>query len=229
MKLMKRLKRLNSNSGFTVVEMLAATAIAGILIVLVMSFTVDAFVRISVDSAQSDMLSDAHLGLDAITNDIRLSAAADTANRWEDANSPGAPGDPYSWVSDTDTIVLATAATDSNRNILFDDALHYISSKNNNVYFVSNGTLYKRTLAAPVVDNEAKTSCPKDVATTACPADRALINNVTNFSVRYINGNDQDVTPDNARSIELSVSMRQTKYGETISADYVTRTVFRNE
>jgi Tfp pilus assembly protein PilE len=220
---------LNSSAGFTLVEVITATVITGVLILVVMTFTTDAFVNISIDSARSDLLRESELALDVITRDVRLSGSADAQNRWQDDHAPGAPNNLLSWQSDSGTLILATAALDQSRNVLFDDALHYVSYKDNNIYFVQNGILYKRVLAAEISGNRSTTTCPEAAATTSCPSDRILAHDVSNFDVRYINGDDEDVDPADARSIELTLDLHKIKYGRSLDAHYVTRAVFRNE
>lgn len=225
-----RHKRLtNSSRGFTLIEIMTVTAVTGFLIVLIMVFVSNSLVTTSVESARSDLLREAQQGLDTIGKDVRASASAEENNRWEDTYAPNAPTDTLSWESDADTLILAAAATDTDNNVLFQDPLQYITYKNNVIYFVSDGTLYKRVLAADIPDNGAQTTCPQQYATTSCRADRVLMNNVTNFSIRYVNGDDEEVTPANARSVEITVTLQTIKYGRTLDAEYLTRMVFRNE
>lgn len=215
--------------GFTLVEVIASTAITGILLIVVMNFTSSSMVSISVESARADLLREAQMGLDSINRDIRLSATAEVNNRWQDQNAPYAPSDLLSWTSDDDTLILATAALNDDEEVLFQDPLQYITYKNNMIFFVKDGTLFKRTLAADIADNATSTSCPKAAATTDCLADRELINNVSSFHVRYLDSDNQEVTPANARSIELSIHLQTRRYGRLLSAEYLTRMVFRNE
>lgn len=223
-----RRKLANHSAGFTIVEIMVATAITGILIVLIMTFLVNAMVTNTVSSARADLLREVQLTLDNVGRDIRLSAEADENNRWEDPNAPGAPADELSWESTASTLVLATAALDSSTNILFSDPLNYVSSKNNNIYFVNDGTLYKRTLADPIAGNAAETTCPVNPSDT-CTDDRVLAQDVETFSVRYFNDQNEEVAPTLARSIELTLGIRKEKYGRVIEAEFATRTVFRNE
>jgi prepilin-type N-terminal cleavage/methylation domain-containing protein len=214
--------------GFTLVELLVATAVAGIIIIIVMGFTANYLKNSSIQEARDTLLSDAQLGLERVNQAIRLSADADDTNRWPDNNGPG--GNQLGWQSTGDTLVLATAAQDSSGNIIFQDPLHYVTAKDNYIYFVSNGTLYRRLLAAPVSGNAAATSCPAAKATSSCPADNTLMQNVSSFSVTYIDGNgDVASDPANARAIQLSVSLSEVKYNTPISVSYTTRTVFRND
>ncbi|MDQ3123951.1 MAG: prepilin-type N-terminal cleavage/methylation domain-containing protein [bacterium] len=217
-------------SGFTIIEMLVASAVTGMMLIMVMTFLVNTLVNNSLTEARSDLLRQAQLSLDLIGRDIRLSANVDDTNRWPDTNSPNAVATGgYGWISDNNTLVLAIAAEDNARNVLFEDSLNYITHKNNVVYFLENATLYKRTLVGDNPDNSSTTSCPAATATALCPADRELIKGVTNFTVQYIDGNDVEVDPSLARSVVASLSLQVTRYGRPVTADYEIRMVFRNE
>ncbi len=214
------------NTGFTLVELAVATAITGILIIVIMGFATNSFAQISVDSARSDLLRESQLSLDVLTQDARLSS-----NSYQESNilDVNAPGGSQRWTGDSSTLVLATAAQDRDKNIIFADALQYTSEKNNKVYFVNNKTLYRRTLAANVDDNTASTTCPKNKANASCPSDTVLANNVTGFSVKYLGGTGEEVDPDDAKSVEVTLKLSVRKYSRDIKAEYTTRTVFRNE
>lgn len=219
------MKRLHIvQGGFTLVELAVATAITGILTIVIMGFMVNSFVQISIDSARSDLLREAQISLDNVTQDIRLSSNAYETSSILDENAPG--GD-EEWNAGSNVLILATAAQDKNRNILFADPLSYTSEKNNRIYFVSENTLYRRTLAADVENNAVQTSCPK--SQSGCPVDSLLAQNVSEFSVKYFDGNDTEVQPNQARSVEVTLKLRAKKYSKEITADYTTRTVFRNE
>lgn len=223
---MSRILRLTQR-GFTLVELMVATAITGILIIVIMSFISDSLVQSDMASKRADMLQDAHFALDAATNDIRLSSHALAENRWPDEHAPGAPGDEMSWQSNAGTVILDTAALDDDRNVIFEDPLHYTSAKNNRIYFVRDGVLYRRVLAAPIDGNASRTSCPDSIS--SCPSDSVLARNVKSFTVKYYDAQSAEVLPVNARSVELSLTLETKPYGRTIDASYSTRTVFRNE
>lgn len=218
-------RRRSGQQGFTLVEIIAATAITGILIAIVMGFIVNSLVQISVEGARSDLIRENQISLDTITQDIRLSSNAYEANSIPDDNAP----DDDNWQGGNTVLILATAALDDNKNIIFDDALHYTSVKNNKIYFVENGTLYRRTLAADTDDNTARTSCPAHAHTSDCPKDSELANNVSRFVVRYFDGNGDTVAPNDARSVEVELTLAVRKYGRDIETTNTTRTVFRNE
>jgi hypothetical protein len=196
---------------------------------VIMNFLADSLVNYAVIQARRDALIEAQEALDKVADETRLSASADEVNRWEDLNAPGAPDNLLSWESDSDTLILASAAQNTQKELIFADPALYITEKNNSIYFVSNGTLYRRLLASPVADNAAKTTCPAQQSSSECPADEALISNVSNFIVRYIDGNNVEVGPSDARSIELEINITKEQYNREITADYKTRMVFRND
>lgn len=217
---------MRDSRGFTLVELAVATAITGILIIVIMGFATNSFAQITVDSARSDLLRESQLSLDVLTQDARLSS-----NSYEESNilDPNAPGGSQRWTGDGSTLVLATAAQDRNKNIIFADALQYTSEKNNKIYFVNNGTLYRRTLAADVADNAASTTCPKNKANASCPSDTVLAQNVSDFSIKYLGGTGEEVDANDAKSVEVTLKLSVRKYNRDITAEYSTRTVFRNE
>lgn len=224
--MMTRKKR--NQSGMTIVELTITLILVTAISSLIIGFSVDKIRQSTQQTIKYELLSGAEKGLNIVANDIRLSARADDANRWEDDNAPLAPSNKLSWMSNSTTLVLATAAQDSDKNVIFDDTHNYVSAKNNYIYFLKDGTLYRRLLAAPVTGNAAVTTCPPEASTSSCPSDKTILNNVTSFSITYYDGSNQAVTPSSARSISLAVTLSVTRYGQDISATYTTRMVFRN-
>lgn len=212
------------DKGFTLVEVLVATAVTGILILVIMSFFVNSLVAFTINSARGDLLRDAQLSLDSITQELRLSSNSYEGASLLDENAPA-----EGWLSDNDTLVVATAAVDSANNILFADMFHYTSHKNNTIYYLDGTDLKRRIIAIDVPNNAQRTSCPENVSSLICPADAVLAENVRQFNVKYFSGDNVEVTPDEARSIEITLELAKTQYGRELDAKYVTRTVFRNE
>lgn len=211
------------------VEIMVAIAVTGFMIAIISTFMMRSLQTSTKETNRMNIQRELQQTLDIVANDVRLSANADLNNRNPDANNPGGSGNQYGWTSNASTLVLATAATTSTGGIIFTDPSNYITTKNNYVYFVSNKTLYRRTLAATATGNSAKTTCPSNKVTSSCPADKKLLNNVTNFQVTYLDGSNASVTPTNARSVELSLTSAYTQYKQTQSVSYTTRMVFRND
>lgn len=215
--------------GFTIVELLVVISVTTILVIVVTSFMMVNLRESTLATARANMLRETQQSLDLAANDIRLSANADANNRWADVNSPSGASNQFSWQSNSSTLVLAAAAEKNDGSIIFADAKNYITEKNNIVYFVKDGTLYKRTIASPVADNKDKTTCPMNLASANCQADKPLLQNVSAFTVLYKDGQNNNVSPTDARSIELNVTTNKKIYSKTLSVNYKTRMVFRND
>lgn len=225
---MRRLKL--NQQGVTLVELLISCLVITVISLLMMNFMANWLQQNAQTQGRATLLSNAQNALDQIGNDIRLSAAADQNNRWQDANAPSAPSNLFSWQSSASTLILASAVIDKSGNVVFSDPANYTSQKNNLIYFVKNNILYRRTLAASVANNSVSTTCPMAKVTSTCPADLVLATNITNFTVKYYDATNTQVTPTNARSIELSaVTLQKTIYNKPVSISYTTRMVFRND
>jgi len=224
---MKVRKELDS-SGFTLVEVVVTLTVAAVLIAIVSNYAIDSLVRTTINNTRGELINDAQTALDVATTDMRVASGAQENNRWGDPNAPGAPGDQYSWTSNDQRVVLASPTVNTDGDVIFVDTSQYISQKDDEIYFVDNGTLYKRIVAAPETNNKAKTSCPEAQASSSCPKDTALMRNVESINFKYYNNQDEEVDPADARSIEMTVNMKVRKYGQDVTASYKTRAVFRN-
>lgn len=220
-------RKLDSN-GIGLSEIIVTLAIISIFSLVLMNFMVNWLQQYIVTQTRTELLMQAQDTLDQVTNDIRLSSAADAQNRLLDQNAPGAPSNQQSWASGSSQLVLASAAEDTDSNIIFSDPAQYISEKNNVIFFVEDGTLYRRVLAAPVADNKARTTCPIEVASATCPKDRVMAQGVTSFTVSYFNIHNEVVSPSNARSVQLEITLSKDAFGQTIESSDRTRMVFRN-
>ena len=220
---------LRDERGITLVELVLSMTIMSILAIVLMNFMVNWLQQNAITQLRTSLLTSTQDSLDLISDSIRLSASADQNNRWQDANAPLAPTNLQSWTSDATTLVLASAAEDTSGNILFSDPSNYTSHKNNQIYFVKNGVLYRRMLASPVTGNRVKTSCPATNPVAGCPTDRKLASNVVSFGVKYYDANNVEVIPTNARSVELSLTVQKKAFGKQIQSSDKTRMVFRND
>lgn len=219
--------RRRGQRGITLVELVVSMVLTGIIAAAVTMFVVNTLQTYSSASIRAELLAGAQTAMDRINSDIILSASADENNRVEDANSPDA-GDPLGWVGDGDTLILATAAEDGDRELLFADPAQYVTHKNNVIYYLQGDTLRRRVLAADVTGNRAVTTCPDAVANAGCPADGRLLSDVETFAVTYYNHLDQAVAPENARSVEVSLTVKDKSRADT-RVSYKSRTVFRND
>lgn len=215
------------NSGFTLVDAIIAVIVSTLVVITITTYVLNNIQQSAVATTRDTLIKEIATTLDLMAKDVRLSANADQNNRWPDDNSPGSSQ--FGWQSDASTLVLATAAQDNDGNILFSDPNNYITEKDNIIYFVQDSTLYKRVIADPVSGNGAVTTCPPAGASAGCPADKELLHDVSLFDVKYLNGQNQEVSPTDARSIEVHVKVNKSAFKKPLDADYTTRMVFRND
>lgn len=214
--------------GYTLVELVVATAVVSVLTLVMMNFMATRFADNAIKNARSDMQLQAQRAIDIITRDIKLSASVDSNNRWSDNYAPDSPTNNYSWVSDSDTLILAHPATNTNNDVLWQDAQGYVSYKDDYIFFVSNGTLYKRILPATVSGNRVSLTCPSGTAN--CNADIKLANNVDYFNVQYFaTGSDAGPDPAPSRSVDVTLRLSKKVFGKTITEEKREHTTFRNQ
>jgi type II secretory pathway pseudopilin PulG len=219
------MRKQNDKKGFTIVELLLTCVLIGIVGLMITAFFVNWVQGYQITSARTDLLSDAENALDNITQNIRLSGAADQTNRWPDPNSPSGN---FGWNAGATTLILAKAVTDNTGDVVFADPTNYVTEKYDEVFFVNNNVLYMRTIKSDNPNDSSVTTCPAPGNAT-CPADKVLANHVSNFQVKYFDPDENEVTPANARSVELTLGLKNTVYGSPVTANYTTRMVFRNE
>jgi len=215
--------------GLTIVELLISIVITGLLVGIVMMFTISNLSGFSATSIKQNLMAQAQSGLNTINDSTLLAGAADTTNRIADSNGPGGPSNLFGWVGNNQTLILATVAEDASGNILFSDPSQYVSYKNNIIYYLDGTTLRKRTLAASVTGNKAKTTCPDSKVTASCKADPIILENVSAIAFTYFDKTNASVTADNARSVEINVTMKDKRFSRKTQVQYKTRTVFRND
>lgn len=221
------MKLSKSEAGFTLVELTLVMIITSILSLTMANFIETWLQQSSLSESRTALLLNAESALDTITTDVKLSGSVDQNNRWPDNNGPG--GNLYGWTAGSQVLVLAKAAVDSSNNIIFIDSAKYISQKDNEIYYLSGTTLYRRTLASTSSGDAAITTCPPTDATSSCPADLTIATGVKSLTFTYYDANGNTVTPTDARSVETDITLSSEQGGQTVSASYKARMVFRNE
>jgi len=214
-----------NQDGFTLIELTLVMIIMGIMSLTMATFISNWLQTSGLDSTRSVLLSNAETALDTINNDIRLSGNVDQTNRWPDPNGPGGQ---FGWQSNSQTLILAKVATTSSGSPIFLDSSDYITQKDDVIYYLSGTTLYRRTLASDSTNDSAITTCPTSDASSTCPPDTTIATGVTNWSVTYYGSAGTIVSPSNASSIQLSITITGSFENQTVNASYSTRMVFRN-
>lgn len=216
-----------AQGGFTLVELLVVMIIMGILSLTLANFITTWLQQASLSQARANLLTNAEDALDTVTNDIKLSGSADQNNRWADANGPG--GNQFGWASGSQVLVLAKAAVDSSHNIIFSDPAKYISQKDDEIYYLSGSTLYRRTLTSSASNDAAVTTCPPADASQSCPADQTVATGVSSLTFTYYDADENVVSPSDARSVQIAITLSSAQGGQSARASYTARMVFRNE
>jgi prepilin-type N-terminal cleavage/methylation domain-containing protein len=222
-----------NEDGFSLLELITATLIIGILALTVSNFYVDRLI----DYARTDTIlilqSNTKQALETMQKDIRAARTIETTNQWSDPNGPG--GNPTGWTSSTgspSTLVLAVPATDASGNLLYIDSAHSSLQTNDVIYYVdsSKKALYRRVVANPVTGNAAKSTCPPALATASCPADGKVIEDVANLVAAYYDTNNNPTSVvNNVYSVDITLTQSRYKFGRTYSNSFSTRTTLRNK
>jgi prepilin-type N-terminal cleavage/methylation domain-containing protein len=225
--------RLRSQAGFTLLELIVATTIIGVLALMVSGFYVDRVV----DYAQSNTLlilqGNTKQALESMQRDIKSAVAVESANHIADPNGPG--GNQFGWASSTgspSTLVLAVPARDSSGNLLYADTQHTTALTDDVIYYISGNdkTMYRRVLANPATGNVAKTTCPPSKATASCPADGKVIEDVANLVNTYYDTNNVATnTLASAYSVNTYLTQSRTQFGRTYSNSLNSRATLRNK
>lgn len=213
--------------GYTLIELLIVMVVMSIISLVLANFITTWLQSSSQAQARAFLLGNAESAVGKVTNDILLSGSVDLTNRWSDANGPG--GNPFGWQSNSTTLILAKVATNSGNNPIFLDSSNYITQKDDIIYFISGKTLYRRVLKSTSTNDAAVTTCPQSDATISCPVDNTVVTNVTSWSLVYYDANDNIVSPANARSVQVSITLSSGYGSQPFSESYTTRMVFRND
>ncbi|MBC7746497.1 hypothetical protein H7Y40_00765 [Pedobacter sp.] len=247
--------------GFTLVEVLIVTpalllVIAGMLAILIVMLQHNTAARGTLNASYQNQAA-----LDIIDNDIRFSSrflvALDPSPIADSYGSNNA-GQAWSYKDyDSQHRVLIVRSYSSTNNLLSDSRLSVYKNElgctgmtkfanptlqYNAVYFIKNGTLFKRTIVdrtTALCDTQyQQQSCPIDVSyprNALCKADdEVLLKNAQSLSVQYYSAA-SDATPidaftssdatilDTAQSILITLTSSTTVSGEPITSTLLLR------
>jgi type II secretory pathway pseudopilin PulG len=216
----------DNDSGYTLVELNLSIAVLGIIMVSILTIFTNYFVIITRNSVLQQMTVDSQSLLRIMTEELRYGAGVRQTNTISDANGPSG-----GWNTSNTSFVIITAvpAVDSSDQYIVnpDTGTPYL---NEFVYYKQGSTMYKRTLANPsATGNSLKTSCPAASASSSCPADIKLINNVASMNfVLYDQDDAITTTPTSARSIVININMSRDTFGKPLTYSNSIRTTLRN-
>lgn len=215
----------SSQSGFTLPELLVAMAVATLLASVVVSINISFLGSVMQSKITAEMAAESHFVLQTMIDDIRLSDHVAALTTITDANQTGG------WAtSDTNNIlVLNSPVINASRDIVYDSDSGFPYS-NELIYFISNRSLYKRTLKnESAAGNIAVTSCPAGAVTPSCPVDKQYTTYIDDLTFEFFD-NDNNPTTDVslARSVKIGLVMSRIAFGKTITLDNSIQTTLRN-
>lgn len=234
------MKYLDQESGFSLLELLVAATVIGIMAVIVGDFYTNRLIDYARTDSSIILQTNTKQALESMQKDVRSARTIEAANKWSDANGPG--GVPYGWISTTgspSTLVLAVPVTDTSGNLVYTDNTHTSLQTNDVIYFVDSTSkiLYRRVIANPVcasaggsISCSQRTTCPAASATSTCPVDGKVIEDVANLQVSYFDSNNISTpTVANVYSADITLTESRTKFGRTFSSSLTSRTTLRNK
>lgn len=215
-----------SQQGTTVVELLIATAVIGLLIVpalMVMIYFYGGTLR---NNTQARLAVESQNILRTIVEELRTSSGVRDSNTISDPNAPVG-----GWTTGNENLVLiiSTPVLDNSNNFVI-NPLTGDPYQNEIVYFASDGKLYKRYLAnSAAPNNRFKTSCPINLATAICPEDVLLSSNFKDMSFIFYDQDDAETTVlTSARSILMTIQMERQMFGQIVDFENKIRITLRN-
>lgn len=220
------MKRLSTESGFTIVELLLAVSIAMVISTVLMTVSLSYYGNVIQNNQAAELAIKNHYALRAIIEDIRLADSIEPTGVLSDANSPT-----DGWTTDdaANTLIIGSPATTTAYDVIYDESTGY-PYRNELVYFVSGTNLYKRTIKnTAAIGNRATTSCPVNAASSGCPADKTYSSHTDDISFRFFDETNALTTdPSLARSVEVTLTSSRRAFGKTISYTNTIQTTLRN-
>jgi prepilin-type N-terminal cleavage/methylation domain-containing protein len=222
--------------GFSLIELLVAISLTSVLLLSVGNFVTDSIRSSNQDYNQTLVFVNTKSAVEIVARAIREARAVQPVNSLPDNYAPGAPGDLTSWsgtAGNGATLILAVPSRDTSNNLIYADGLHTNLYTDDVIFYLnsSNDRLYKRTIANPnAPDNRAKTTCPPANATTACPADQVIVEDVANLTTAYLDGSGATTTtPSGTEAVRYTVTESKLIGPRTYSSSYTTTAAMRNK
>jgi len=214
-------------AGFTIPELMISITLIGIISIGIFAAIIYYFANMTRNNIFAEMSVSSQNFLRTTVEELRYGAGVRQNNTITDSNEPIGGWDTS---NDSFVIIIAVPAKDSNQDYIINPSTNE-PYNNELVYFRQGNTLYKRTLADPdATGNTLKTSCPASLASSSCPADRKLLENLNTIQFTLYDQDDVEINdPLLARSIEIDLNVRSDSFGQPQSLDNSIRTTLRNQ
>ena len=241
--ILSRPKNLHSKtSGFTLIEVLIITPILMLTVVALLAYLFTLFGQFVQKNTEVDMRIEAQAAMFIMRDDMQIASAF--SSQESSATKINDPHKSSPWVSNTTpfpTLIVVQpsytgAIGDPSRKLIHvsptgnsgcqksqDIIDTYEVAYNNIIYFVENGTLYRRILThyaqqlcgTPYLVQ----TCEAGVGGPTCPDDKILASNVTGFQISYIQpGNIVTQTPEQSELLIVTLTQQQTIAGDIVTS-----------
>lgn len=219
-----------STSAFTIVELIIATVVAGLLSMIVVGFYVAHLRSYATSEVRNTATTDMQQALSILTDDVRNARRVMTYNMTPDIHAPsmlqfaGSKGpavdtDPeYYWRSTSGQLVLERTPRDASGTALYDAPIEERLGKSDYVvYYVYQNDLYRRYVPTNAYASNRElplSTCTVD-ATRApfggCSTDQKVLSKLktqggsNGFDIRYLSRNGSEISvknPDNSPNYE---------------------------
>jgi type II secretory pathway pseudopilin PulG len=219
-------KLLHKETGFTVPELIISITIIAVISVSLLAIITNYFATMTRNNLLIDMTVNSQNLLRATVEQLRYGAGVRQTNTITDPNAPSG----WNTSNSAFVIIIAVPAVDASNNYIIDPDTGE-PYNNELVYFKQGTDLYRRTLAHPdATGNKLKTSCPESSASSTCPADIKLIEDLQDM-IFTLYDQDNAITTDPvlARSVQINLTMVKNTFGGPLTLENSTRMTLRNQ
>jgi hypothetical protein len=185
------------------------------------------FILTTRSNASIEMTSSSQSLLRRTVDALRL---GDGVRQTNSITDPNAPVGGWNTGNSSFVIVIQTPALDTDRNFIVNTTTGS-PYMNELVYYKDGTSLLRRNLANPDASgNTLTTSCPAALATSTCPEDAVMAEDVDSITFTlYDLNNGLTSDPSLARSILINLKLQRNVFGDLISFDNSIRVTLRNK
>lgn len=223
---MSRSKLAWGQRGFTIVELTIVVSVTSIVAVVFLGIISNYFVVITRNNELTDMTINSQNLLRTTVENIRFGNGVEQTNKISDSNAPSGG---WNTSNTSFVIVIPVPAVDASHDYIIDPATGS-PYMNELVYYKNGSTLLQRSLANPDATGDTlKTSCPANLASATCPADKQLATYVSSMTfVLYDQDGAQTSDTTLARSVKINLTMERNAPISPLSLSNTIRVTLRN-
>ncbi len=207
------MKKLYSQ-GFTITELIVVTAVSGLMTIVLVTFIGSWLGQYAISSVRNSVTTDLQTALTKVNDDVRNSSGLIPVNQVADPNGPNGG---Y-WTSSSTQLVLAQVPRNAAGIALNISGGVANGAYDSTVYYLSNGTLYRRIVAAGIATELATTTSCTPQAGGGCPTDIKIVTGVQSLNFIWLDKTGAVTTiPAIAAAITTDARLSRTQSGQNVS------------